>query len=235
MKILICLLIQILAFNLAVAQPGNPPVDTGVALPGGEPAKLLKFSIDFPGGTPKQLVTAMEKAIGRPINAIILEEHANAQIPPLKMNNVDVPQLFLALQTASSKTMSFGQQSWRTTYGFRTQGNVSEDTIWTFYVDKPASPPLQVACRFYPLSGYLTRGVSVDDITTAIQTAWRMMGDSETPNISYHKDTKLLIAVGESSKLEIIDSALQALEMASEQKKAVDAPKPLPPTPKSEK
>ena len=54
-------------------------------------------------------------------------------------------------------------------------------------------------------------GLSVDDITTAIQTGWKMMGDKETPSISFHKDTQLLIAVGEPGKLETIDAVLEAL------------------------
>jgi hypothetical protein len=75
------------------------------------------------------------------------------------------------------------------------------------------------ACRFYLLSPYLERGLTVDDITTAIQTGWKMLGDSSTtPSISFHKETKLLIAVGEPGKLEVIDAVLRALE----------SPKPMP-------
>ena len=51
----------------------------------------------------------------------------------------------------------------------------------------------------------------MDDITTAIETGWKMLGDTSPPTISFHKDTKLLIAVGEPSKLETIDAVLQAL------------------------
>ena len=49
---------------------------------------------------------------------------------------------------------------------------------------------------------------------TAIQTSWKMLGDKDTPNISFHKDTKLLIAVGEPAKLETIDAVLKALQPA---------------------
>ena len=54
----------------------------------------------------------------------------------------------------------------------------------------------------------------MDDITTAIQTGWKMLGDKDTPTISFHKDTKLLIAVGEPGKLETIDAVLRALQPA---------------------
>jgi len=52
--------------------------------------------------------------------------------------------------------------------------------------------------------------MSVDDITTAIETGWKMLGETSPPTISFHKDTKLLIAVGEPSKLETIDAVLKA-------------------------
>jgi len=58
----------------------------------------------------------------------------------------------------------------------------------------------------------LERGTTVDDITTAIQTGWKMLGDEEAPTINFHKDTKLLIAVGEPNKLETIDAVLNALD-----------------------
>jgi hypothetical protein len=51
----------------------------------------------------------------------------------------------------------------------------------------------------------------VDDITTAVETGWKMLGETSPPTISFHKDTKLLIAVGEPSKLELIDAVLKAL------------------------
>ena len=54
--------------------------------------------------------------------------------------------------------------------------------------------------------------MSVDDITTAIQTGWKMLGEENPPKISFHKDTKLLIAVGEPDKLEIIDAVLNSLQ-----------------------
>jgi hypothetical protein len=92
-------------------------------------------------------------------------------------------------------------------------------------------------CRFYPLTSYLERGLTVDDITTAIQTGWKMLGDKDAPTINFHKDTKLLIAVGDPAKLETIDSVLQALQPAPVShtdrlneiiRKATPAPAPAP-------
>jgi hypothetical protein len=191
---------------------------------------LTKFNLDFPGGTPKELVAAVEKAMGRPLNAIVPETLSHTMLPALKMRNVDVSQLFQALAAASQKNEAvetgFGglrgagaYQIVNTGYGFRpgSEGRPTDDTIWYFYVEKPALPPISSSarvCRFYSLAPYVDRGLSVDDITTAIETGWKMLGDegASLPVIKYHKDTKLLIAVGEPSKLETIDAALKALE-----------------------
>jgi hypothetical protein len=186
-----------------------------------ETPKLTTFSLDFPGGTPQQLVTAIEKAMAKPLNVIIPVEHADFKFPPLKMNNVNVQQLFQALEFTGRKTEAYASQTgayqiMNTSYGFRTPGAQSDDSIWYFYVEKPVRPPqvtpvVPKACRFYALTSYLERGLTVDDITTAIQTGWKMLGDQETPTISFHKETKLLIAVGEPDKLTTIDAVLEAL------------------------
>jgi hypothetical protein len=216
------------------------------APPSGESA-LTKFNLDFPGGTPKELVTAIEKTTGRPLNAIVPDELANTKLPSLKMNSVDVSQLFQALGAASRKSEAvisgtgspYGPTSYQianTSCGFRmgSEGKLSDDTIWYFYVDKPTLPPLSSSarvCRFYSLAPYLEQGVSVDDITTAIETGWRMLGEASPPTISFHKDTKLLIAVGEPSKLEPIDAVLKALglQMGGEGAGQTNRPSPKPP------
>ena len=181
---------------------------------------LMKFNLNFHGGTPGELVLAIEKALGRPLNVIVPEDLAGTKLPALEMNNVDVSQLFAALLMASRKSEvvpgSYGNyQISQTTCGFKTDGRPSDDSIWYFFVERPVVPPPptpQKVCRFYSLAPYLEGTATVDDITTAIQTGWKMLGDTSPPTISFHKDTKLLIAVGEPSKLETIDAVLKALQ-----------------------
>src|ERR1035437_7428839 len=40
---------------------------------------LTKFNLDFPGGTPKELVAAIEKAMGKPLNVIISSDENSAK------------------------------------------------------------------------------------------------------------------------------------------------------------
>jgi len=173
---------------------------------------LTKFNLDFPGGTPNELVAAIEKATGRPLNAFVKDEFSNTRLPALKMTNVTVPQLFQALVEGSKGAVAVGSNMYSTQYGFTTQGSPSDDSIWYFFAYK-GIPPAKV-CRFYSLAPYVDSGLSVDDITTAIETGWKMLWEEGTsmPTMKYHKDTKLLIAVGEPSKLETIDAVLKALQ-----------------------
>jgi hypothetical protein len=259
MKPSICLAAGLLALTLTpvIGQPSIPPAGTvrsidsvtGLSLNPGKP-EITRFNLDFPGGTPGELVAAIQKAMGKPLNAIIPAEHANVQLPPLKMNNVDVPRLFLALEQASVKSVAYvtstyygggfpggpsqSYQTAATDCGFRTVGTPTDDSIWYFHVDKPGGPPLvpSKACRFYSLAPYLERGLTVDDVTTAIETGWKMEGNPPLPQINFHKETKLLIAVGEPSKLETIDAVLKALE-PPKSKPIIDPSAGLPP-PKTE-
>jgi hypothetical protein len=251
MKTAIALALFLLGFTsngVLAQQPSSAPVVPAAPVPvtsraasasvGFASEKLTQFSLDFPGGTPQQLVAAIQAALGRPLNAIIPKEYADIQLPALKMNNVNVSQLFEALAQASQRRVA-GRGTFVATgsgggggmagggrgpsmvtissYGFRAGApNLSDDTIWYFYAEQPFSTPPNEStakvCRFYSLTPYLDRHISVDDITTAIETGWKMLGETARPTISFHKDTKLLIAVGEPAKLEIIDAALKALD-----------------------
>lgn len=171
--------------------------------------KLTKFNLDFPGGTPAQLVKAIEQATGKPLNVIIPNQSADVPLPPLKMNHVDVAQLFKALSAASPVFKLVNGVNSRIHYDFGTSGEITDHSIWYFESDQ--SPPPPNIYRFYSLAPYLERGFTVDDITTAIRTGWKMAGITSPPKLEYHKETKLLIAYGEPSQLQTIEDVLQAL------------------------
>lgn len=238
MKKIICLAVSLLALNLTpvfgqpmaapptlISTPQPPPNFPRRLLPlasNTDTQTLTKFNLDFSGGTPAQLVKAIEKSTGKPLNVIIPDEGADTQLPPLKMNDVVVPQLFAALEVASRKTVAvstgqFGINNYITqqiSYGFKTADNGTDNSIWYFYVNKPTLPPMistEKVCRFYSLEPYLNRGFTVDDITTAIQTGWKIADVIPLPELNYHKETKMLIAYGEPKELETIGQVLQTL------------------------
>ena len=76
----------------------------------GSEGRTTKFDLDFPGGTPRDLIAAIQKAWGKPLNAIVPEEFADTTLPALKMRKVTIPQLFEALQAASlNPAIAFGR------------------------------------------------------------------------------------------------------------------------------
>lgn len=161
--------------------------------------------------------------MGRPLNAIIPEEHGSRRLPPLKMSRVDVSQLFWALSEASIAIENRFNIASQTKTGFFTTDphRVSDETIWFFRVE--GGPPkgwesqLKI-CRVYLLTPYLDKGLTVDDVTTAIRTAWKMIGDpspSIPQSLTFHRETKLLIAVADQRSLEAIDAVLKALRPAA--------------------
>ena len=138
-----------------------------------------------------------------------------------------VQTLFQALEMASAKTemyatgtYDFGSppgvgtrtqyNSYQSSYGFQTQGPLGDDSVWYFFYRTRPRLEEPKTCRIYHLAPYLET-YKVEDITTAIQTGWKMLGEKDPPTVSYHKDTKLLITVGEAYKLQLIDEVLRQL------------------------
>lgn len=206
--------------------------------PGLTDSQFTKFDIDFPGGPPAKLVHTIVTQSGTPLNVIIPPEFESTELPPLSMRNVSVPRLFEAINQASRKTVSriTGWNNYspglRTpnvqistmSIGFRTAGPTTPESIWYFFVDEPPSmpdvpepqdPSKATACRFYQLGPYLDGGsLRVEDITTAVETAWKMLETPKPPTLKFHKETRLLIAVGPADRLSIIDEVLAQLSPA---------------------
>src|SRR2546421_8468407 len=86
-------------------QPPPPPRPSRAEPP---PGGLTRFDLDFLGGTPRELVAAIQKAMGRSLNAIVPDEFADVKLPALKMEHVNVPQLFDALVAVGRKSEAVG-------------------------------------------------------------------------------------------------------------------------------
>lgn len=232
-----------LTLNLAFAQPApfpsaTPPSPLGDYVWVKVTNSLPKFDLNFHGGTPKELVKAVEKVTEKPLNAVIPDDCADLKIPAVSVKNVTMAQLFEVLIQASKKTERFivldprsadhsDVYRYDSTYGFRTEGVPTENSIWFFYWDRGNErAPWQVlsskVCKFYQLEPYLKAGYTVEDITTAVETAWKMLGVTKPPEITYHKDTKVLIAVGEDDKVNLIRDVLKELSQGKPKEKSAN-------------
>jgi hypothetical protein len=229
--------LPVLAFVLAHAQPvSNPPTmptpnQAGQYVWVPETTSLSKFDLNFAGGTPEQLVKAVEKATDKPLNAIIPDDCKNLEIPAFSVKNVTVADLFAALLSASEKTehyMEFlldrniSHTSDVSSYGFRTEGQPNINSIWYFSHQEPSpeQPISHTICTFYQLEPYLDAGYKVGDITAAVETAWKMLGIANTPELTYRNQTKLLIAVGKENQVAVIDNVLKQLAQGRPSDKA---------------
>jgi hypothetical protein len=239
-------------FNTALAQPvsGTPFISppegyTLVKVTN----SLPRLDLDFPGGTPRDLVKAIEKATDKPLSTVIPDDCRDLPMPAFSIKNATVAQLFQALGQATHKSERFivldprdpsigghGSDVFGRTgrYGFRTVGEPAENSIWYFsWDDHPDEirEPWQVisttACRFYQLQPYIESGHKVEDITTAVETAWKMLGVTNSPAMSYHKETQVLIVVGKQEQVDLVGDVLKQIATGKPIKKdaATNAPK----------
>jgi hypothetical protein len=180
---------------------------------------LPRFDFDFPGGTPQELVDALNKPLRGSLNVVIPPGADAAQIPALKLRSVNVAQVFDALQRSSQRTVvsRFGKgfQSSVDQYSFTTTGVPTETSVWSFqYFPGQRLRAEGLSYRFYQLGPYLD-SLKIEDITTAIETALHMLRIEAGPNLKFHPETKLLIAVGDEGQFEIIDDVLKELAKGS--------------------
>jgi hypothetical protein len=188
----------------------NKPLD------GFNPAEVrINLSIDSISIV--ELPEVLDRALGRQINLIVPPDSSHIMLPPLKLHQVTIPELFEALEIASTPAGTNDPL-----YTFQaTVGNV-----WVFKTLNPtpqaAASPATVS-QVFPLEPYLNT-LTVEDITTAIQTVAELaVGAEGRPNLKYHEETKLLIASGSPSALRPIESVLTALSTSVQSRKEKSA------------
>src|SRR5688500_17787691 len=230
MKILLLALL-IVSQLAAFAQSGRIDPITGapivMAAPEGEPAEELpRFDLEFPGGPVDGFVMTLQHALKRVdedffINIIVPPEFERTELPRLKLRNVDILQLFKALEMASQKIVSYDtggmdaynrsiQQAASIRYGFTTTGPITRNSIWHFFAQEPPrSTPIKMV-RYFQLGPYLTQ-FTMDDIGSAIEAGLNMLAEKHTTKLNFHQDTKLLIAAGPAEQLEMINTMLKEL------------------------
>jgi hypothetical protein len=195
--------------NGQVAAKTKEPSQVAVQLP--------RFDLDFPGGNPKELVDALNQPLMGKLNVIIPEDANDVAIPAMKLKDVNVNDVFTALQRASEKLVSrrTGRNQYQTAteafYFSPTPGTITENTVWAFHAARPfPRTSEEKSYRFYQLGPYLD-GLKIEDITTAVQTALKMLGAEPGPELKFHPETKLLIAVGKEEDFQLIDEVLAQL------------------------
>lgn len=207
-----------------IRRPAVPPPEAS--------AKVTRFDLDFPGGTPAELVEAISEAMGKRVNVIIPERDADVRIMPIRVEQVNTLELFSAIAMASEHEIAYVSSrgggiptttEWRkggVRFQSATPGSLTDETVWSFASIGPSPEELaklntgerKQICRYFQLEPYL-RNHTIEDITTAIQTGWKMLGVDPMPQLSFHEETKLLIVVGDPVNVEQIPAVLSQLSM----------------------
>jgi hypothetical protein len=159
------------------------------------------FDLNFPGGPLPELVKAIEKAGGQKLNVMLPREAAQVVVPKLTLSGVNSDAVFSALNLVLNQQKRVGQ--------FISNGN-----IWVFQII-PERPDTRQTKVFF-VGHLLSRDkFKIQDITTAIQTAWDLGGEQAVGELKFHQDTQLLFARAVPSQLEAMQEVLVELSKAA--------------------
>jgi len=221
----------------------KPPVAQPIGVnyaPGGIPgtdaaAALSRFDLDFPGGTPGDLVDAIGHSMAKKINVVIADDGKSVRLPAVRVRNATVNDVFTAIAVATRREVAVPtsiaagmrsggpqtiQYQYRTVQSqFQPAGNqITDDTVWSFVTNEPdvtdaaarGNQPTR-ELRHFQLRDYISDSLSVADITTAIRSGWEMLGIKNPPDLKFHQETGIMIAAGEPQLLDQIPMVLQQL------------------------
>jgi hypothetical protein len=204
-----------------IPKPSFPPMAIQTTAKGDEPRT---FSLDFRGGSPRELADAISKALHSHLNVIISEENNTIQIPPIKVENVTVYAFMEALKRASQSSVNISGCIYDTSYGFDT-GENNDHAIWYFRVNRPRIVEPPTVCRYYQLEPHLKK-LPIQSILNAINTGFEMMQITNPPQLRFQPETKLLIVVGKNDHQRVVESALDQLRTFTKPEAGIPAGTP---------
>lgn len=213
--------------SIRAQEKKQPPTDAALSLltyavEHANADRQSRIDLDFPGGTPSQLVEAIKKITPETLNVIIPSDAPGYQVPPFKMKQVTVADLFSALSKGSMRKVLQFPSGFKTVYGAFERTGEGENPVWYLRSSGSDIQREETVCRYFQLGHSLEKN-KIDDITTAIKTGWEMLGVTDPPQLKFHPETKLLIAAGLPRQLDLIDQVLAALPGNASRLVAVEA------------
>ena len=196
-----------------------------VFAPPGQPTETpnaLRFDFEFPGGSPAEFAKALSNAAGERVNLLIPDGVEDLRISKLNLSHVTVQDVLNGLSAIGSAFRGTSGAEWM--YQFHQingavgpNGPRSVQPVWVLSAvrNQTTTKPNSIL-KVFSLSRYLGKpeqGLhSVEDIITAVQTGWKMQKISPLPELTYHPETKLLMAYGQDAHLTLITDVLKQLE-----------------------
>jgi hypothetical protein len=161
-----------------------------------EASASATFNLKFPGGTIKSLLDLIERQSGQKPNVVCATDVADTPLPALDLRSVRTESVLEVLRVVVGD---------REPLVCSRMGNI-------YALERRSIP---TANRVYYV-GNLLKKFKVQDITTAIQTAWEMGGSAVKPQLKYHEETQLLIVLADGQQQATIKNVLEELRPALE-------------------
>lgn len=165
------------------------------------------IDIDFPGGSIRSFLDSIMRTNGFCPNVVVSDEAADLKLPAIRLHTVTLYEAIQAIENLGVLDDCKIE--------VKTDRNVM--TIMAFHVgQKPQKKKSDL--RVFDVSRAITEHYGIDDIVTAVTTAWKMQAGDDDPvaELKYHKETNLLIAVGDVQDLRLVENVIVELATAKE-------------------
>ncbi len=165
------------------------------------------LNIDFRGGFLEELLQTIEEQNGFTVNVIASVEARAQQIPSLKLRNVQIGALMMALENLGEFKVISGSPNIYTVI-------TSSKPLRTSSRQSQSQMPFVTIHNIRSLVAGENNKLlfSVDDIVTAVSIGWEMVpGGKSAPSLKFHEETKLLIVRGNRDELRIAEDVLDKL------------------------
>jgi hypothetical protein len=157
------------------------------------------IDIDFPGGKIPDYLRVIEQQNGVKPNVVVSKVAAELVLPPIRLKTVTVKDAVMAIEALQ----------WIDTY--RIHIDSRNPSVLTIIAESQASGSGMSSVQVFSVKTLLEDSVRIEDIVTAIETAWIMRSQQVSAKLKYHEETKLLIAVGNRDDLRTVENVLRAL------------------------
>jgi hypothetical protein len=207
--------------NLLLTHPSdNPAVENARAevarLEALHRASSSSITVDFPGGTISQFVTAVAQSGGAPFNVVGEKSDLAAELPPLSLRNASPDAVANALaQLLRPNGLNV------------VQAPFEPGTARLFTLTRSTPPP--VMTESIQMAPYL-RTQSIDEIVDAIRAAWTM-DPANSPNalqLKFHPATKLLLVSGSPAATALTRRIVSSLSIDQPPRDSAAAAAPTP-------
>lgn len=186
-------------------------------------------SLDFPGGTLREYVGAVQRAAGKDtVNVLLPAEAADLPLPPISMKDVSARTALEAVQWAFPQMGPHRVDV--TPFGSPESGSPTFAVAYMAMGDRGPVPPSQPA-RPRDVEVFSIReliepaeggdGVPVETLLTSIEAALSLKDVGVAPDLKFHEDSGLLIVRGTGEQIGTVKSLLREIRGDVQQRRGI--------------